>query len=77
MRRERHGGSDGARRVREVDGASLAVMPEVEAENDCGRQHTNCGEGVSRGGSAVAKLTTDYAGTKKGRTRRRGAVRVV
>ena len=65
MRRERHGGSDGARRVREVDGASLAVMPEVEAENDCGRQHTNCGEGVSRGGSAVAKLTNKLRGNEE------------
>ena len=74
MRRERHGGSDGARRVREVDGASLAVMPQVEAENDRGRQHADCGESMCREWSAVAKLTNRLQRNKKRTysTKRRG-----
>lgn len=37
MRRERHGGADGAWRVREVDVAPRAEMPQVEEEEDGGR----------------------------------------
>ena len=57
MRRERHGGADGAWRVREVDVAPLAEMPQVKEENDARRQQADHGESMCREGSARAKLT--------------------
>jgi hypothetical protein len=75
MRRERYGGADAAWRVREVDGAPLAVMQEVEGEKDRGGQHADCGKGVCREGSANAKVERQgRAGTMIGHTGVRGAV---
>jgi hypothetical protein len=57
MQHERQGGADGAWRMREVDVTPLAEMPQVEEENDGGRQQGDRRERMCRERSAVAKLT--------------------
>ncbi len=66
MRGERDGGPDGAWRVREVDVAPLAEVPEVEADNDGGRQEAERGEGMCRDGSVWSRKLTDRSRRNEG-----------
>jgi len=51
MRRERHGRSDRAGRMRDVDVPPLSEVHEMEAENHDGQQHAKRGEDMGGGGS--------------------------
>ena len=51
MRRERHGRSDRAGRVRDVDVPPLSEVHEMEAECHDTQQHAKRGEGMGSGGS--------------------------